>query len=438
MLKYVAVIAFALVLSVSGALGLARPDAPARATVAGSAADPAALRAGASQDLTGTVATLQQRLRDLPADDPSWATLGLAYVEQARVGGDAAFYTKADEAIARSFALRPDDNSSALAARAALEAARHDFSGALADADAALAVDPLQSGALAVRIDALTELGRYDEQLTALRVADRRQPGVPVAARYSYAYELRGRLARASRVLETAATSASHADRGFLLTLVSDLERRRGRLDAAGRTLRQALLESPGYLPALVGRARLEVAAGDLDTAVATWRDVVHRLPLPEYVTELGELSLHRGDPAEAERQFSVVDATVRLLAAGGVDTDLETALFEADHGSPEAALSSARAEWAKRRSVHVADALAWALHVNGHDQAALRMTRTATRLGTQEARMWLHRGLIEHAVGLDGPAARHLRRGIALDPGASPWQVDRARTALAGIEARR
>ncbi len=422
------------------ALGLVRqddPDGPGAAVV-GSSVDPTSLRTGSGQDLSGTIAVLQQRLRGLPEDDGSWATLGLAYVEQARVTGNATYYTKADEAIAQSFSVREHDNSSALAARAALEAARHDFSGALDDAEAALAVDPRQAGALAVRVDALTELGRYPAQLRALDVADRRQPGVPVASRYSYAYELRGRLARASQILLTAAQSASHEDRGFLLTQVADLDRRRGRLADADRQLTQALKESPDYLPALVSRARLDVATGDLDGAVRRWRTVVARLPLPEYVTELGELYLHRGEKAKAASQFAVVDATVTLLEANGVDTDLETALFEADHGSAEQALTNARAEWAKRKSIHVADALAWALHTNGQDEAALRLARTATRLGTEESRLWLHRGLIEAGLGMRRPALQHLRHGLALDPGFSPWQADRARAALADLEERR
>ncbi len=154
----------------------------------------------------------------------------------------------------------------------------------------------------------------------------------------------------------------------------------------------------------------------------------------PEYLTELGELLLHRGQPAAAEQQFSVVRTTVRLLEANGVDTDLETALFEADHGSAAKALTQARAEWDRRRSIHVADALAWALHVNGQDREALGFAEKATRLGTQESRLWLHRGLVEAALGMDAAATAHLRHALAVDPGASPWQQARARDALATI----
>lgn len=436
-MRALAVAVLAVVLTVSGALGLARNSGSSGATDGVAGVDASAVQSGSGHDLTSTIETLQQTLRRVPEDYRSWATLGLAYVEQARVSGNPAFYAKADEAVARSLEVSPEDNSAAHAAAAALDAARHDFDDALDEADQALAIDPYDPGALAVRVDALTELGRYDEQLRALRTADRRQPGVPVFARYSYAFELRGDLDEAAAVLRRGAVSASGEEAAFLATLRADIERRRGDLDAAGRQLHTALTETPGYLPALASRARLAVARGDLGVAVQRWEVVVAQLPLPEYLTELGELHLALGQRDEARQQFSVVEATIALLSSNGVNTDLETALFEADHGSRADALGVARAEWQRRGSIHVADVLAWALHVNGRDHAALRLTRQATRLGTEEARLWLHRGRIEAALGLDDAARNHLSHGLRADPGASPWQAQQARTVLRGLGAR-
>ena len=189
------------------------------------------------QDLDASILALQNTLRRLPQDHVSWANLAVGYVEQARITGLFSYYDKADKAAARSFSIQPDENFTALAARAAIEAARHDFSGALASAQQALAINPRDLGALAVRVDALNELGRYDDQLDALRIADRRQPSTAIAARYSYAYELRGGLDRASDILRRAAASGSRADKAYVLTLRADILRKQGSLRAAGRNL---------------------------------------------------------------------------------------------------------------------------------------------------------------------------------------------------------
>ena len=431
MTRIVVVVAVAVTLAVSGGLGLIRGSEEGTRVVV--PAEGAANLRGSS--LTEVIPALQQHLRDVPGDAPAWATLALAYVEQARVTGDATLYGQATAAVDRSLEEQPDDNAGALAAQAAVDAAQHHFSAALAGARQALAIDPFHAGALVVRVDALTELGRYGAQLRALQAADRRQPGEPVTTRYSYAFELRGQLRRASALLARVGASTAPADRAFALTLLADLERRRGLLDQAATHLRQALQADRDYVPALASRARLAVARGEPREAVTLWQRVVLRLPLPEYLTELGELHLALGQPQRARQQFGVVAKTNELFSASGVNTDLESALFEADHGSVSTALTDARAEWERRQSVHVADVLAWALHRSGRDREALGYARLATRLGTPDARFWLHRGHIEAALGLTGPARTHLRRGLASDPGHSPWQAGAAKALLRDLE---
>jgi len=383
-------------------------------------------------DLGATITSLQDHLTVQPRDARSWATLALAYVEMARLTGDASYYPKADEALARSFAVEPGNNDLAHAGAAALAAARHEFDRALRQSRAALAINPYQPQALAIRVDALTELGRYSAQLSALKQADRRQPGVPVFARYSYAEELRGHTERAADILRRALEGpTTPTDRAFLLTLRADLERRSGNLQGADALVREALRNAPDFVPALASRARLEVARGDLRAAVTTWQRITARSPFPEYLLELGELYAATGQDELAEQQYAVLQATAALLDENGVQLDLETAAYEADHGSAVAALDAARAEWSRRRSVHAADAFAWALHVNGKDRAAVRLAAQATRLNTPAPAFWIHRGLIEASLGRTAAAIEHLRKGLRLDPGLSPWQADRARDAL-------
>ncbi|MDQ3593000.1 MAG: hypothetical protein M3386_08880, partial [Actinomycetota bacterium] len=74
------------------------------------------------------------------------------------------------------------------------------------------------------------------------------------------------------------------------------------------------------------------------------------------------------------------------------------------------------------------------ALHRKGRDEPALRRAREATRLGTPDPLLWTHRGAIEASLGRDVPAATHLRRGLAADPGLSPWQRDAAEKLLVEV----
>jgi Flp pilus assembly protein TadD len=73
-------------------------------------------------------------------------------------------------------------------------------------------------------------------------------------------------------------------------------------------------------------------------------------------------------------------------------------------------------------------------LHATGHDREALRYARSATRLGTKDARLLFHRGMIETALGRVDAARRSLRAALAADPHFSPLQAPIARRTLATL----
>lgn len=419
------VLAVGLVLSVVGAFGLDRtPDRSTPVSV-GDLADVD------REDLGSVMRSLEQRVREQPKDSRSWATLGHVYVEQSRITGDLDYYARADRVLATALSLNPDDDL-ALAGKAAVAAARHDFHGALRHADEALALNSYQPTALAIRVDALTELGRYGDQESALRTADERAPGPPVVLRMSYARELRGDLAGAERLLVLALDgTTAGTDQAFILTLLADLDRKSGQFDASEARLSEALAADVDFGPAYASRARLAVARGDLGEAERRWREAYERSGSPESAIELAELHLLAGRTAAAEPLLrSAEDGRVTEVEAG-VNMDLEVAQLQADHGSSTLAVRAARREWGRRETVHTADALAWALHVDGRSREALPYAVAATRLGTRDGRFWLHRAIIEDALGRNRAAVAHAARGFSADPGVSPLLAEQTRRAL-------
>src|SRR5689334_856711 len=92
------------------------------------AAPPPAADAAHTAPSIGTVVrALQDHLRLQPADADSWAQLGSAYVEQARLAVDPTLYPKAETALRRSLKVRPDANTAAQTGMAGLANARHQF-----------------------------------------------------------------------------------------------------------------------------------------------------------------------------------------------------------------------------------------------------------------------------------------------------------------------
>lgn len=404
----------------------------------GRGAESNVVAAGSSTDLSTSAAALQARLRRLPGDWTAWASLGAVYVAQAQASADPTYYGKAEDALRRSRQLHPQDNGAALTGLASLAAARHDFRRARALAEQALDVNAYDSTALGLLSDALIELGRYDQGFAAVQRMLDLKPGVPSFTRASYTFELRGDIRGARIALQRALDVAySSFDTAFALRYLAELAWNNGDLQAASKYVQEGLMREPGAVPLLAVRARLLAARGNNDAALATWAEVVSRLPQPSYLIEYGDLLSSLGRHAEAARQYDVADATLELFQAQGADIDLELALFAADRGRVRQAVSAARAQWELRRSVHVEDAYAWALHAAGRDDEALEHARAAARLGTRSALFAYHRGMIEAALGRDSAALESLSTALRINPYFSPLHAPRAERTLAQLSGR-
>src|SRR5207244_1743888 len=259
----------------------------------------------------------------------------------------------------------------------------------------------------------------YPEAFAAIQKMVDTRPDAASYARASYAWEIRGDIVDARRALSLALEAASTpGDAAFATYYLGELAWNAGRVGEASSFYRQSLARDPSFVPGLQGVAKVDAATGHLARAISEYQTVVDRLPLPQYVIELGDLYGLAGEAAETAQQIDLLRAQERLFRANGVDVDVEIALFDADHGVDLAAgLAAARREWARRKSVFVADALAWSLYANGRASEALGYSRVALRLGGRNATFYFHLGMIERALGLNEAARRDLRRALAVNP---------------------
>nr|WP_269327710.1 tetratricopeptide repeat protein [Kineosporia mesophila] len=310
--------------------------------------------------------------------------------------------------------------------------ARHDFAQALDRAHEAEKADPFDATARGVEDDALTQLGDYAGARQAAQKMLDLAPGIPSFTRASYHLEMAGDVKAAEQALERALSEASQpADIAYCRRYLGELAFNEGDPAQALRHYRAGLKADPTDASLIAGRARALVATGDLDAARADYITVVARLPLPQYLLEYAELLQLMHRPDEAQQQFALIDAQTRLQATNGVVDDLMASQVAADHGSPAEAVRHARAEWSRRKSVLVADALAWALHRAGNDQEAQRYTQIAGRLGWRNATFSYHRGMIELALGDRTAARTHLELALRINPYFSPAGAQQARSTI-------
>ncbi|MDQ3091841.1 MAG: tetratricopeptide repeat protein, partial [Actinomycetota bacterium] len=365
-------------------------------------------------------------------DATSLAQRGDAELQRARETADPGSYERA-EALFRRALGRDPRNVDATIGMGTLALARHDFRGALRHGESAHRLAPGLARPYAVLVDAQVELGDYEAAGRSLQEMIDLRPNLASYARVSYFRELHGDLEGAIEAMELAVSAGGQVPENvaYVQTLLGDLEATRGRTDAARRAYETALTQVPRYAPADVGLAELDAASGRLDEAIATYRQVGERLPLPEYTIALGEAELAAGRTASARETFALVDVQRRLLAAQGQNTDLELALFEADHGSPARAVRLARQAWDAAPSVRSADALGWALTRAGRADDGLSWARRSLKLGWQEPTARYHAGMAARAAGERDEAISFLEAALERNPDFSPMRAPKARRAL-------
>ena len=409
------------------------PALPAPATAGSVAAGGAGVRTTAAETAK-LVTVLQARVQAQPTDGAAYAQLGAAFLQRGRETADPGYSTRAEATLTKALELRPE-NPLAFRAMGTLALTRHRFDEALQWGELARQAEPGHAEAYGIIGDALLELGRYPQAFDAFQQMMDRRPDRPSYARIAYARELRGDIPGAIEAMASAAAAGDPAGEGAAWAWVQLGALRwtyQGDLAGTERDYYTALMSSPGYAPALAGLAQVAAARGDLAGAIAQAQQAATTLPLPSHVTLLGDLLRTAGRPDEAAQQDALVRAIHQLAVASGANTDLETALFEADRGEqPQAAVAMARAAHTVRPGVQAADVLAWALFRAGETGEARSVMEQALALGSRDPLVHYHAGKIALAAG-DRPAARqHFTTALDANAHFSLRYADDARAML-------
>jgi tetratricopeptide (TPR) repeat protein len=366
------------------------------------------------------IGAAQDRLRTEPTNAKARLALAQAFLQKARETADPTLYGKADALLASL----PDDDPGALVARGVLALARHQFTDGLRLGRAALAAAPGSEAALGIIVDASNELGRYDEAVDATQRMVDTKPNLASYSRVSYARELHGDLDGAVTAMDAAVEAGGTMggeNVAYVQTQLGLLLLTTGDLAGAGRALDAADVSFPGFPPVLVARARLLLAQHRDADAAALLTRAAEVQPLAETVALQADTLAAIGDAAGARRAESLVAAIAKLYRANGVRTDLEMALFDADHHPGADAVAAARRALAERPSILGHDVLAWNLFRAGDAEAAWPEVQRALATGSHDPQLRFHAAVIAEATGHRAAARQHLASVLRTNPRFSP-----------------
>jgi tetratricopeptide (TPR) repeat protein len=381
------------------------------------------------------IQALQQKLERNPKDAISLLLLGQTYVRRARETGDFSCYDRADVALRRALQLNPED----LAAQASLSqvlSANHKFQEGLNLALQVYAKHPKETELLMIVGDAYLELGRYDEAEKSYQELIRLSSLAHLKSRLARLAELRGDTARALHLMQEAAQEEGAAvltreARAWYPMRLGEMCFNAGRLEEAASHYRAALKDHPKYTFALAGLGKVYAAQGKTDEALRLYQQAAALHPTLTMLAELGDLQAKNGKEFLARVCYQKLEKT-------GLNQDAynrEMALYYADHDVQlPKALELAKKDLTLRQDIYAWDTLAWTLYKNEQLAEAKRPVAAALRLGTKDATLLYHAGMIHFRLGEKGQAKDYLERALALNPHFSVLHAAEAQKTLATL----
>lgn len=403
------------------------------------APDAALLQPVKSANVTVTdrqIEAAQAAIQKDSKDPRGYNQLAAAFMQKSRESGDFSLNARAEKALEHSLKLAPG-SFEATKLKATLELNYHRFADALATAQKAQQMNPQDHEIYGAMVDALVELGEYERAVEAAQKMVDLKPNTASYSRVSYLRSLhgdrQGAIDAMKMAIESANPKAVETIAWSRVHLGDELFQNNQPAEAE-KQYDHALFVFPDYHVALAAKARARFAAGDTEKAVELYKRAIERVPLPDTVAALGDIYAVTGRSEEAKQQYDQVEFIEKLGETGGTYSR-QLAMFWADHDiNLDAALAAAEKERAARKDIYAADLLAWTLYKKGRFAEAKRAMDEAMRLGTRDARLFYHAGMIASALGDDRQAAEYLKQALTINPVFDILQAQRAKEKLAAI----
>jgi tetratricopeptide (TPR) repeat protein len=364
----------------------------------------------------------QQLLRRNPRSASAYLGLGDALIRKARESGDPSYFSRAEDALKKTLQIAPQ-NAGALRHLAYVYYSRHEFAPAALYARKAIEINSQDSDAYGVLGDALLEVGRYHEAQAAYHYMIELDESLYSYSRLAGLKSLRGDSAGATADLERAIAAGKAAKQpaesiAWAEWQLGSEQFTVGNLAQAEACYQRSLGTYPNYYRALSGMAQVRAAQKRYSEAVDLYQKAIAILPMPDYAAALGDVYEKMGQREQARRQYELVEYIGRLNDLNQVLYNRELAYFYADHDlKPKEALDLARRELEYRRDVYAYDVVAWNLFRNGEIEAARGVIAQALKLGTQDAKLFFHAGMIHFSFDEKDKAREFLARALAINP---------------------
>jgi tetratricopeptide (TPR) repeat protein len=345
----------------------------------------------------------------------AWVNVGEAWMRLARVQSSPRVVAAAQDCVERALEVQADAPL-ALRLRGLLLLDAHRFREASELARSLLARQPDDVQSWGTLSDAELELGNLTAAVDAAQQMIDRKPSLMSYGRAAHLRWMTGDR-EGSKSLYRAAIRAGETmpdpePRAWMMTQAAWVFWHEGDYSGAKAGFQLAASLVQDYVPALQGLGRTALATADYPEAIAKLERAQARLPQPEAAWWLGDAYAAAGRLQEAQRLY----AQVEQLAHRADPRTL--ALFSATQGRDlRRGLVLAKRAFEERPDVYSKDVLAYTMFRAGRVAEAAALARELVAIGTPDARILYHAGLILKASGAGAEGGELMSRALALNP---------------------
>ncbi len=364
----------------------------------------------------------QDRFERDQRDFISLTFLGDAYIRKARETGDVSEYERADATLQKALKMHPAYEV-AQAYLSTVRYVQHDFQGAFDLANQVYTAHPDAISALATMGDAQLELGHYAEAETVYEELDKKSQSAPVYTRLARLTWLHGKPTEAlnwmqQAVFDSDETGLSGENSAWYHFQLGEMYFNTGQLEQANTQYAAALKAFDNYYLALAGLGKVHAAQGRYTEAIEYYEKAVAVIPQPDLLSALGDLYAVTGSSDKAKQEYDTVVFIGKLQAINKVIYNRQLVLFYANHNfNLKESLQLAQNELMHRKDIYAYDTYAWALYKNGGYTEAADAIQQAMKLGTRDAALYYHAGMIYKSLGDDAQAQTMLSEALSINP---------------------
>lgn len=356
-----------------------------------------------------------------PASAIALGQLAALYLQRARETGSDQSYAEAEDYARRSLELRVNRNGASFVTLAAALVAQHRFREAERVATDLVASFPDVPQYRAQLGEIQMELGHYDAARQSFDSLYSVRTHLSVAPRLARWAELNGNATYARKLLFDAMTAAKtrhglpKEQLAWFHLRLGDLDMRNGRMRSARASFGEGLKIEPGDYRLLDAMSQLEAVQGNARKAIEFGeRGIAIKLD-PATLGTIGDAYAALGDRMQADQYYKTMEVAV-AGQPGAFHRAWSLFLLDHDRRVPEV-LANVRGEIETRRDVYGYDLLAWALHKEHRNVEARVAMTEARRLGTRDAMLLYHAGMIERSLGERGRARYFLTEALRVNP---------------------